>query len=116
MKRMVTFLAALLLIGATGFAQAQPGIIGSVKEDFSGKEMEGATVTIVTEIDSSFIKTTSTDRGGNFHFKSVNNGTYRIIATSLGYKKTSSAIITVQDVDVELAPLFLTPEVKSRSE
>ena len=116
MKLTLTQLVALLFWGIAGFAQSFSGIKGNVKDDFSRKNIDGATITIVKVNDSSLVKATFTDKEGNFYFKNVNKGTYRILTTSLGYKKTFSPIITVEEFNVDLGTLFLATEVKSLNE
>ncbi len=115
MKLKLTHLVALLFWGIAVLAQSRSGIKGNLKEDFSRKNIDGATITLVKLNDSSLVKATATDREGNFSFENVNKGTYRIISASVGYKKTDSTI-TVEEFNVDLGTLFLATEVKSLNE
>ncbi|MCW3074652.1 MAG: TonB-dependent receptor [Flaviaesturariibacter sp.] len=116
MKLTLTGLFALLLLQLTGFAQVLSSIKGNVKEDVSGKDIDGATIAIVRVKDSFLVKATSTDREGNFFLENVAKGTYRILSTSLGYKKTYSPPITVEGFNIDLGTFFLTTVVKSLRE
>lgn len=113
MKLKITQLITLLFWGITGTAQSHSGIKGNLKDDFSLKNIDGATITILKAQDSSLVKATFTDKEGNFSFENVNKGTYRILSTSLGYKKTYSPIITFEGIHIDLGTLFLATEAKS---
>ncbi len=116
MKLKFTHLFALLFLGITGFAQSLSGIKGNVKDNFSRHDIDAATIAIVSVKDSTLIKATITDKEGNFSFENVNKGTYRILATSQGYKKSYSPIINVEGLNIELGTLFLATEATSLRE
>ena len=116
MKLKISHLFTFLFLVMGGFAQSHLGIKGNLKDELSLNNLAGATVAIVKVKDSSVIEATSTDKEGNFSFENVHVGTYRILSTSLGYKKVYSAIITVGEFAIDMGTLFLPSEIKSLSE
>lgn len=116
MKVKLTQLLAFLLWGTIGLAQTGSAVKGNLKEDFSQKNIVGATIAMVKVEDSSLVIATTTDSIGNFFFKGVTTGSYRLLSTFLGYLKTYSPIVHVEGRQLDLGTLFLTAEVKSLNE
>jgi hypothetical protein len=93
MKKIITFLS--LLTSITAFAQ-NPGLIsGRIVDESNTQQMESSTVSLLKQIDSSLVKTTLTDKAGNFSFGQVNEGSYIVLATSTGYSKIYSQNILI---------------------
>jgi outer membrane receptor protein involved in Fe transport len=79
-----TVVAATILLPFA--AAARPDhITGSVKES-SGKSITAATVTLLRQADSSWVKTELTDASGAFVFNGVVDGQYLLKVTALGYE------------------------------
>ena len=112
MKTIYTIL--LILTGITAsFAQAakpQIKITGSLLDD-QGKPLDYATVSLLKTKDSSVVKGTLSNENGIYIFDHLAPGGYLIKATAVGYNKTISKQLNVDDskTDFTAPSLTLTP-------
>ena len=85
MKRF--FLATLVLFVKSISLNAQTGttIIGSVKDTSNKERVEGSIVSLINTKDSSLFSFVRTDTSGQFIFKKVPNGKYKLSATHTGF-------------------------------
>ena len=67
-----------LLLGCGGAKKAGGTIIGKVNDTFHGGGVEGANVTLTSDVSE---LTTSTDSSGNFTFSGLSPGMYTIMVT-----------------------------------
>jgi outer membrane receptor protein involved in Fe transport len=122
----------LLLIVLTGHSLvAQPGpsrasdntlatgtIKGKVVEASSGTAVEYATVTLYTAGDSTMVDGMISDNNGEFEFKKVPEGEYRVIVRFMGFRKimVEGVSITSDNQMSDLGTLSLRPDVANLEE
>jgi iron complex outermembrane receptor protein len=94
----------LLLTSFTCVTQAQQ--ISGVAKDESGGALGGATVSLLR--DSSTIKLAITKPDGSFSFSGIKEGNYRVMATYIGYKPTSSERFSLSGAGIVLPDLKLS--------
>lgn len=95
-RRLITavFVAAILLVGVTAFAQTTGTIVGTVTS--AGAPLPGATVTIASPALQG-VRTTVSGPNGDFNFPAVPPGKYSVTAELEGLQKVT------QNVNVRLA-------------
>ena len=76
----------LLCLPATGLGQSTYGAVVGVAADSSGAVLPNATVTL-TEVQTTFARTSVTDQTGAFEFQNLTQGLYRIDAELSGFQK-----------------------------
>jgi len=91
-------------------AQFTAGISGKVN-DIIGKPIAGATVIVVNAIDSLPVKTSATGNDGRFIVQHIRPGVYKIWLTYVGYKRYTSNLITINQLDqlLDLGQITLIP-------
>jgi uncharacterized surface anchored protein len=77
-------LLLLLLTTSTLVSKAQQ--ITGLAKDESGSPLNGATVSLIRANDSSIIKLAVTKANGSYSFYGIKEGTYKVLATYIGYK------------------------------
>jgi len=107
------FLSIILgiLISTSAFAQIKGSVKGRVVDGKDKVFVPGATISIQKLPDSTVVGFTMSDDQGNFEYKGINEGSYRIIVKMIGssvLKKNFA--ITTQNPDVFLGNLELQPE------
>lgn len=96
-SRIHLLLTVLFLPAMSTFAQQPVKKISGVLNDAGNLPIPAASVMLLKAADSSRIKGAVTDDQGKFEFKKINNGTYLLVATGLGFKKYTSIPLTVND-------------------
>ncbi|MBP6431170.1 MAG: TonB-dependent receptor [Ferruginibacter sp.] len=96
MKNLLSLLA-LVGIALTSQAQSTSGgkITGNIKDGGIQKVIDAATVSLLKAKDSSLVKVAVADKDGNFAFENVKEGSYLVLATSVGHGKTYSNSIAI---------------------
>ena len=96
MKKLFSLLAAIA-IGVSSFAQSNSGrkITGSIKDGGNQKVIDAASVSLLKAKDSALVKVAVTDKDGNFSFENINEGSYLVLATTIGHTKTYSSKINI---------------------
>ena len=84
--RTLLTLAVFATLGTTVFAQATSGRISGAVTDAQGGLLPGATVT-VTEVNTNYTRTATTDAQGAYVFVNLPLGTYTVSAELTGFKK-----------------------------
>jgi outer membrane receptor protein involved in Fe transport len=117
MKKLFT----LLVLASTSLcATAQNGgkISGSIKDGGNQKIIDAASIALLKASDSSLIKTSVTDKQGNFIFENVVDGKYLVAASSVGHSKVFShpLQISAENQDISTGVLQLQPASKNMSE
>lgn len=100
-----------ILISTSTFAQIKGSVKGRVLDSKDKIFVPGATISIQKLPDSTVIGFTMSDDQGNFEYKGLGEGSYRILIKMIGsnvFKKNFS--ITSQSPDVLLGNLELEPE------
>ena len=120
--RTLLTLAVFAMLGTTVFAQATSGRISGAVIDAQGGLLPGATVT-VTEVNTNYTRTASTDAQGAYVFANLPLGSYNVSAELTGFKKAvRSGFVLVADGRVtasftlEVGGLNETVEVTVESE
>ena len=93
MKRLLNILTALG-ISIVSLAQTTGKVSGNIKDGDSQQVIDAATISLLAGKDSSLIKTTVTDKAGNFVFENVKEGSYLVAANSIGHKQVYSKLFT----------------------
>lgn len=106
-KTLILF--SFLVISMAATAQQTGNDIISGKINGVGKPIEAALVSLLNAKDSSLVKTTITDKNGNFGFNPTKNGSYILSASFVGYTKTYSPVLTFNGNLVPPYSLNLTP-------
>ncbi|GAB2807111.1 TonB-dependent receptor [Ferruginibacter profundus] len=90
-------------------------ITGSIKDGGQQKIIDAASVSLLKAKDSSLIKVAITDKEGNFIIENVKDGSYLVLATSVGHSKTYSKVfaISADQPTANVGVLQLVPQDKS---
>src|SRR5260370_36071462 len=89
--RSICILLLLALLAASlAFSQAVSGSLVGTLTDSSGGVVVNAKVTI-TDRDTGFTRTATTNESGNYAFPDLPPGTYTVTAEQTGFTKTSRA-------------------------
>ena len=119
MKKLFSLLA-VLAIGLSSFAQSANGgkISGSIKDGGNQKIIDAASVSLLKAKDSAIVKVAVADKDGNFAFENIKEGSYLVLATSIGHTKTYSSIIniTTDALTANTGVLQLVPAQKDLKE
>jgi len=96
-KSPLLLLTLLLALAIPSAAQQVPKKITGTLNDAGSLPIPAASVTLLHAADSAPVKGAVSDDQGKFEFKKLGNGTYLLVATSLGYKKYTSIPLTIDD-------------------
>jgi outer membrane receptor protein involved in Fe transport len=112
---------ALILVGCIGLfssaAYAQNlsrATVSGQLSNVAGKPVEFAT-TVLLRADSSMVKAAVTDTAGRYAFEGIVPGTYHVVATMVGYQKSSSAPLTINNGQLTVEVPMLTVREDSRT-
>ena len=117
MKQFFSLLAAMsIAIGS--YAQSGGKVTGSIKDGGNQKIIDAASVSLLDSKDSSLLKTAVADKNGNFTFDNLKDGSYLVMATSLGHTKSYSRSFSLSSAQasVALEVLQLLPVSKNLQE
>lgn len=117
MKQFFSLLTAICIV-LSSQAQSGANITGSIKDGGNQKVVDAATISLLQSKDSALVKATIADQGGSFSFENVKEGTYLILATSIGHNKTYSQPISVNtnSTTIHVGVIQLTPADKNLKE
>ncbi|MBS1915872.1 MAG: TonB-dependent receptor [Bacteroidetes bacterium] len=117
MKNTLTMLTVVVLsfFALAGNAQNQPGKISGTVSDESKKPIESATVSLLKPTDSSVVKTTVSDKTGNFVIENIKEGKYLTSVTAVGHATFYSSLIEISSAtpSVDLKNIFLSAQTKN---
>ena len=105
---------SVILISCLAFAQ-QNVIKGKVLEINKINLVPATTISLLKLKDSAIVKTSFADAAGNFSLENVKTGSYILMATAVGYEKTFSIPIEINETNQQqvVQALFLKPVDKS---
>ncbi len=117
MKHIISLLV-LLGIAICSFAQTAGKITGTIKDGGDQKIIDAASISLLKATDSSLVKVSVTDKEGNFLFENVKEGSYILLASSIGHGKTYSAPVNIStdQITVTVPSLQLVPLNKNLKE
>ncbi|MGB3235239.1 MAG: TonB-dependent receptor, partial [Ferruginibacter sp.] len=87
-KQLLT--VAMALLGLCSFAQSGGKISGNIKDGGQQAVIDAASVSLLLDSDSLLVKTSITDKEGNFSFENVKEGNYLLMASSIGHTQVYS--------------------------
>lgn len=111
MKKIFTLGAFLFCVIAAG-AQT---ITGSVTDE-QGKAIQSATVSLLRAKDSALVKAAVSDASGLYEFANAKPGKYVISVLMVGYQKTFSALLDLNNGDVKVPSLALRASAREMNE
>lgn len=83
-----------------------------IKNDDANESISGATVTLLDGITRETLASTVSNKDGEYVFYDVAEGSYIVVATKIGYKKSTDAIVSAQnntiinlDIKLSLNPI-----------
>lgn len=93
-------------------------VTGSIKDGGQQKVIDAASISLLKAKDSSLVKIAVTDKEGNFSIENVKEGSYLVLATSIGHSKTYSQVFTIaaDQSNANVGTLQLVPADKSLKE
>jgi len=114
MKKLFTTLA-MAGISLCSFAQGGGKISGVIKDGGNQKIIDAASISLFNAQDTSLIKTSVTDKEGNFSFENIKKGNYLVVANSVGHSKVYSQPLLISDINqtVNAGVLQLQPVSKN---
>ena len=113
MEAFKLFVCLLLLSLSPVFAQkSNPAgeISGAVLDSASRKPLRMASVSLLHARDSAYVTATTTGGDGDFRFRKVAPGSYRLLITFMGYKNLSLPITVSNDAPVQMGTLLMTEQ------
>jgi len=104
MRKIQTILTAITLISFSFSSQAQDknGRISGTILDYSGKQVEAASVSLLKAKDSSLVKIGAADKQGQFSFESLPEGNYLVAASAVGFGKKFSEVLEISSSKKEV--------------
>jgi Outer membrane protein beta-barrel family/Carboxypeptidase regulatory-like domain len=103
MKKAFAHLFVLFLLLNYGQLLAQGSIIGELRDN-KNQPMPSQPVNLVRANDSALVKITLTDDNGKFEFDQLKKGSYRLIISSLGFKKHVSPPLSISGQNPVVVP------------
>src|SRR6266851_8383885 len=92
MKTLIT----LLILGFSGYLNAQTTIKGTVREE-NGGPVEAASISLLNGSDSLAYKMSLTDKEGKFSFSAIPAGAYHILVSAVGHGTINGAGFTLSN-------------------
>ncbi|MGF2413222.1 TonB-dependent receptor domain-containing protein [Ferruginibacter sp.] len=116
MKKFFNLLVASTIVMCSQAQTNSAGkVTGSIKDGGQQKVIDAASVSLLKAKDSSLVKVAITDKEGNFIIENVKDGSYLVLATSVGHTKTYSKafIISPENLNANVGMLQLIPVDKN---
>jgi Outer membrane protein beta-barrel family/CarboxypepD_reg-like domain len=119
MKIFPLFLAAFLGLAPNLFAQkpvSKAEISGTVLDSITNKPLRMASVSLLTERDSSYVDGTITDGDGRFRFRNTASGRYRLLVTFVGYRSASQYVTVGREPRVDVGTVLMNEQTNTLNE
>ena len=117
---MRNFFTILLItfLSISAHAQTKQGKISGTIHDQSGKPLQSVSMALLNAKDSSLVKAVATNKDGKYAFDKVADGSYIISASSVGFDREFTKVVTVDagNSTVDAGVLKLTQKAKGLSE
>ena len=104
MRRLTTFFAGILMMGATVQAQEVSGVI----KDQQGKGLDKTTISLLKAKDSSVVKLGVTTESGRYSINAGQSGRYLVSASHVGYQKAYSQVFELSGSGLSLPDLTIS--------
>jgi iron complex outermembrane recepter protein len=111
MRKTITLGVALFLVIIQVAAQSGTGKINGSVQDASGKALPSVSISLLNAKDSSLVKVVASNKEGKYEFEGIAEGSYRIMASSVGFEKRIGPVFNVSGI-VSLNAFQLTPAAK----
>ena len=109
MNREIKKLAIILLVLLASRASAQQSLIkGKLTDTLTANPVQGATITILSRVDSSLISFTMSNGKGEFSLTGIATGFYRLLVTHVNYHNSSRNFEVrngKQELDLGIIPM-----------
>jgi len=118
MRHTFALLTAFVLLSSLPAMAQTTGKLAGTARDAKGQPIESATITLLNATDSAKLRSTATDKTGQFSFDHVPAGKYLVMASSVGFNNLYSPSITLskEGATRNLPPLVLTSTSTSLKE
>jgi len=100
---------ALILLAIPFCIHAQSANISGKLLDNNDESVVYSNVILMSGADSTMVKVETSDFDGNFSFTKVDNGTYYLIASYVGYTDYNSGVFTLDGSDKDFGAIMLSP-------
>lgn len=97
-------------------AAGKAEVIGSVVDSMSGKPLRLASVSLLTDRDSTYVDATITNGDGQFQLRNVGAGRFRLLVTFLGYRNASSWVTVGRETLVDVGVLRMNEQANTLNE
>jgi outer membrane receptor protein involved in Fe transport len=115
MRTIVSALFLCLLTSLSAWAQTGGRITGQVQEA-GNKTISGVSASLYKVKDSALVKVAVTDKNGHYEFVGIKEGQYRIVLTSVGFERKSTAAFDLsENGTVQVPVVILTESAKGLS-
>jgi hypothetical protein len=113
--RLIYSLFALFCLSQSLHAQKADGAIrGRILDSASVQPVAGATVSLLQATDSSLVTFTVSNKNGQFEFKGIANGEYKVVIAHQSLESFQKLIsVTAENHSVDLTDLKIAPKVKT---
>jgi len=118
MRNTIALLATFVLFCSLPAMAQTTGKLAGTAHDAKGQPIESATITLLNATDSAKLRSTATNKAGQFSFDHIPSGKYLVMATSVGFNTLYSPSITLTNEGAtrNLPPMVLTSATTSLKE
>jgi len=118
MRHTFALLTAFIFLASLPAMAQLTGKLAGAARDAKGQPIESATITLLNATDSAKLRSTATDKAGQFSFDHVPAGKYLVMASSVGFNTLYSPSITLtkEGATRNLPPMVLTSATTSLKE
>ncbi len=107
MKRVLLILLVFFAYSIKVSAQTNTIVTGNVKDTLNLHHLDGATISLINTKDSSLLSFVRTDSGGNFIFKNVPKGKYRLSVSYTGFHTTWRDFQVSGEPAIDLGQIYM---------
>src|SRR5688572_28907875 len=116
--RKIFTICLITLLSLCVQAQTKSGKITGTIHDQSGKPLQSVSMALLKAKDSSLVKAVATNKDGKYAFEKVAEGSYIISASSVGFDREFTKLVSIDDNNaiVDAGMLQLTQKAKGLTE
>ena len=117
MRNSFALLTALVLLFSLSALAQQTGKLTGTARDAKGQPIESATIALLNAADSAKLRSTATDKTGQFSLDHIPAGKYLVMVSSVGFNSLYSPVTLNKEGGTRnLPPLVLTPTATNLKE